>query len=51
LIKKAVATDGFGRVTSIKFSSQKVNPPLEGKLFQFHPDDSMRVVFNPLVND
>lgn len=51
LIRKAIATDGFGRKTTIQFTGPRINPQLEGKLFQYKPDDSVRVVSNPLVNE
>ena len=51
LIKKAIGTDSISRETTIVFSNQKVDPSIEGKLFQYQPDESVRVVLNPLVND
>ncbi len=51
LVRRAVATDSFGRETTITFTDLKVNQPIEGKLFQYKPDDSVRVVSNPLVGE
>lgn len=49
LIRKCVATDGSGKKTSVEFDNPVLNPPLEGTLFQYRPDDNTRVVSNPLV--
>lgn len=51
LIHKAVATDGYGKKSTITFSDAQINAPLEGKLFRYKPEDNVRVVNNPLVND
>lgn len=51
LIAKAIGTDNLGKKTTVTFSNQTINPPLEGKLFQYSPDDRVRVVNNPLVTD
>lgn len=51
LIRKAVATDGYGKKSTITFSDPEINAPLEGKLFRYKPEDNVRVVNNPLVND
>ncbi len=51
LIHRAVATDGYGKKSTIIFSEAEINAPLEGKLFRYKPDDNVRVVNNPLVND
>ncbi len=51
LIKRAIGKESSGKSATIEFSSIEKNPPVEGKLFQFKPDDSMRVVMNPLVNE
>ncbi len=51
MIKKAVATDGYGKKTTISFSKPAVNQSLEGKLFQYQPGEGVRVVQNPLVNE
>lgn len=51
LIKKAIAWDGDGKETSIRFRSITTDTQLEGKLFQYKPDDRVRVVMNPLVSD
>lgn len=51
LIQKAIAESGAGKVSTIEFSSIKTNPTLEGSLFNYKPDDSIRVVNNPLVNE
>ncbi len=51
LVHKAVGNDGYGKESTIEFSKIRLNPPLEGKLFQYKPDDSVSVVQNPLVSD
>ncbi|MBI3395764.1 MAG: outer membrane lipoprotein carrier protein LolA [Spirochaetia bacterium] len=51
LIRRAAATDGYGKKTTISFGNPVVNGTLEGKLFQYQPGESVRVVFNPLVNE
>ncbi|MDH5656336.1 MAG: outer membrane lipoprotein carrier protein LolA [Spirochaetia bacterium] len=51
LIKKAVGTDNLSRKTTIVFSNQKINPSIEGKLFQYKPEETTRVVLNPLVDE
>ena len=51
LVYKAVGSDGYGKTTTITFKNIKTDIPLEGKLFQYRPDDSVRVVSNPLVTD
>ena len=51
LVKKAIGDDGYGKVSTIEFSQIKLNPSLEGKLFQYKPDNKVSVVQNPLVSE
>jgi outer membrane lipoprotein carrier protein len=51
LIRKAVANDGQGKVTTLTFRGGQINPQLEGKLFQYEPTETVRVVANPLVSE
>lgn len=51
LIRKAIANDGQGKVTTLTFRGGQINPALEGKLFQYEPAESVRVVPNPLVSE
>ena len=51
LIKKAIGTDNISRETTIIFNNQKVDPVLEGRIFQYEPPESVRVVLNPLVSE
>lgn len=51
LIKRAIGTTGSGKTTTISFQNIQINPPIEGKKFQYKPDDRVRVVLNPLVNE
>lgn len=51
LIRKAVASDSQGKSTTLVFRNPALNPPLEGKLFQYDPPESVRVVPNPLVSE
>ena len=51
LIRKAVASDNQGKTTTLTFRNATVNPPLEGKLFQYDPPEAVRVVPNPLVSE
>lgn len=49
LVRKSVATDGRGRKTAVSFQNPVINPPLDGTLFQYRPEDNTRIVSNPLV--
>ena len=51
LVHRAEASDGYGKQTSISFSDINTSRKLEGKLFQYQPDDGVRVVLNPLVKE
>jgi outer membrane lipoprotein-sorting protein len=51
LVRRAEASDGYGKQTTISFSGMNTSRKLEGKLFQYQPDDSVRVVLNPLVKE
>lgn len=51
LIRRAEASDSSGKKTTITYERIIENPPLEGKLFQYRPDDNVQVVLNPLVNE
>jgi len=51
LIRRAIASDGQGKTTTLVFRNGQPNPPLEGKLFQYNPPESVRVVPNPLVSE
>lgn len=51
LVKRAEAADGYGKETTITFSDMNTQRKLEGKLFQYQPDDGVRVVLNPLVKE
>lgn len=51
LIRKAIAADSYGKITTISFSNTRLNIPLDGKLFQFKPGSRIRVIDNPLVNE
>lgn len=51
LVTRAAGEDGYGKKSTISFSNIKINPDLEGKLFQYKPDDRVRVVKNPFVKD
>jgi outer membrane lipoprotein-sorting protein len=51
LIEKAIGTDSLGKRTTIEFFNQKIDPPLEGKIFQYSPGENVRVVNNPLVSE
>lgn len=51
LIRKAEATDSYGKRTVISFSAIELDPQLEGKLFQYQPEDNIRIVLNPLVSE
>lgn len=50
LVRKAIGDDGYGKISTVEFSKIKLNPSLEGKLFQYKPDNKVSVVQNPLVN-
>ncbi|MCB1167950.1 MAG: outer membrane lipoprotein carrier protein LolA [Leptospiraceae bacterium] len=49
LVYKAEATDGNGDTTTITLTNIRTDVQLEGKVFQFQPDDNDQVVNNPLV--
>lgn len=49
IVKKAEASDGYGKSTTISFSNVQLDGNLEGRLFQYQPDDRTRVVPNPFV--
>ena len=49
LVYKAVATDGSGETTTIVLKNIRTDIQLEGKVFQFQPDDNDQIVANPLV--
>lgn len=51
LVTKASGEDGYGKKSTISFSNITINPSLEGKLFQYSPDNRVRVVKNPFVKD
>ncbi|MCR9143328.1 MAG: outer membrane lipoprotein carrier protein LolA [bacterium] len=51
LVRRAEASDGYGKQTTISFSDINTSRKLEGKLFQYQPDDGVRVVLNPLVKE
>jgi len=51
LVTKAIASDDYGKVSTISFSNMKLNVPLDGALFQYKPGRSVRVVNNPLVSE
>ena len=51
LVQRAEASDGYGKQTSIRFSNINTGQPLDGTLFQYQPDDGVRVVLNPLVKE
>ncbi|MBL8021162.1 MAG: outer membrane lipoprotein carrier protein LolA [Leptospirales bacterium] len=51
LIRRAVASDGQGKTSTLTFRNGEVNPTLEGKIFQYDPPESVRVVANPLVSE
>lgn len=49
LVYKAEATDSTGETTTITLKNIRTDIQLEGKVFQFQPDDNDQVVANPLV--
>ena len=49
LIRKAKGDNGYGKVTTISFFHIKLNSALDGKLFQYKPDNNVSVVENSLV--
>lgn len=51
MVRRAEASDGYGKRTSISFSDVNTERKLEGKLFQYQPDEGVRVVLNPLVKE
>jgi len=51
LIHKAVAADSYGKKTTITFQNPASDVAVQGSLFQYQPDESVRVVNNPLVNE
>ncbi len=50
-IKKAVASDGRGKVTTVEFSSIDKNADIEDGVFNFRPDGNSKIVNNPLVSE
>lgn len=50
-IKKAVASDGHGKETTLEFSNIKRNPDLEDGVFHFDISGNVKIVNNPLVTD
>ena len=51
LVRRAIGDDGYGKVSTIEFSQIKLNPSLEGHLFQYKPGNKVSVVQNPLVSE
>ncbi len=51
LIHKAVASDSYGKKTTITFLNPAVNSSLDGALFKYEPNEGIRQVNNPLVNE
>jgi outer membrane lipoprotein carrier protein len=49
MVYRAQATDGTGETTTITLRDIRTDIQLEGKVFQFQPDDNDQVVANPLV--
>lgn len=50
-IKKAVASDGRGKTTTVEFSSIDKNADIEDGVFNFRPDGNSKIVNNPLVSE
>jgi len=51
LIYRAIAEDAYGKTSTITLTDYNLDAPLEGSLFQFKPDEKVRIINNPLVND
>ena len=51
LIRRADATDGRGKETSIVFSNMDIGRELEDGLFNFHISGNAKIVNNPLVSE
>lgn len=51
LIKKAVATDGRGKVTTITFSNINFSEEIQDGVFNFHMSGNAKIVNNPLVSE
>lgn len=51
LIEKAEAIDSLDGKTMVQFRNIRPDEPLDGKLFQYSPPDTQRVVYNPLVSE
>ncbi|TGK00914.1 outer membrane lipoprotein carrier protein LolA [Leptospira semungkisensis] len=50
-IKKAVASDGRGKVTTVEFFGVDRNADIEDGVFNFRPDGNSKIVNNPLVSE
>ncbi|PJZ70397.1 hypothetical protein CH373_11775 [Leptospira perolatii] len=50
-IKKAVASDGRGKTTTVEFSGIDKNADLEDGQFNYRPDGNAKIVNNPLVSE
>lgn len=50
-IKKAVASDGRGKTTTVEFYSIDKNADIQDGIFNFHPDGNAKIVNNPLVSE
>ncbi|TGN20069.1 LolA family protein [Leptospira idonii] len=51
LIKRAVATDGRGKVTTIAFSNINFEEEIQDGVFNFHISGNAKIVNNPLVSE
>ena len=51
LIRKAIGTDGDGKVTTIKFSNPGLDVTLDGPVFQYKKPKHVKLINNPLVNE
>ncbi len=51
LVRKAVASDGYGKTTTMTFIKPALDRQLDGTRFQYKPGRGVRVVNNPLVNE
>ena len=49
IVKMAVGDNGYGKVSTIKFSNITLDSSLDGKLFHYRPEGNVSVVLNPLV--
>ncbi|PJZ76724.1 LolA family protein [Leptospira neocaledonica] len=50
-IKKAVASDGRGKTTTVEFFGLDPNADIEDGVFNFRPDGNSKIVNNPLVSE